>query len=706
MFQPLLRSPAPRPSRRRRLSCEPLEARDVPSSVAGTVFNDLNENGVQESGEAGFAGWTAFLDNNRNGLLEPGEASTVTGADGTFTIIRDGVTPAVGSTGVEYDVVTLVLETGTGGRWLNTTALAFTTRRDTEPDAVRNFGVVFRSDAAAGFAPAGPEQLVNAVTGGVQGSGTEAGLPVSVATDANGNYVVAWRTAVAGVSDQVFARLFNSDGTPRTGDLLVSSEPAPAANAVTELPTVGMADNGRFVVGWASTAGPKVRVYAADGAPVTAAVVVAASSSTVGNHFADLAVDADGDFVVVYGQSTKSKNWGWGTPAVKAQRFTAAGAPTGKVISVASLTLYNGLQSVAMTDAGAFAVVYDDAANGTTGVYAQRYSASGQKVGGLITVAAAPYDSTVWQSNIAMAGGGDFVVSWYSKGSAGDFARVYNADGTPAGQAVQVSQGGMEKQTGLAIDDGGTVTLAWTDTRGVSFSNGAGEVRVRRLTAAGGLMRDTLANATTPGSQRTPGMAATPAGGFIAAWQGYGPGDDAGIFAQHFVPVAPLTAAAPAAGTEVAPLTDAQLQPIVREAVRRWNRTGLTGAERTLLQTVTVRVADLDGLTLGQAAGTTVTIDPTAAGHGWFVDPTPRSDSEFRRPGDQGEQGKMDLLTTVMHELGHVLGKAHADDGVMAETLAAGTRESVVPGVAVGRAAKAAPVARPGWFLSSGRARR
>ena len=65
----------------------------------------------------------------------------------------------------------------------------------------------------------------------------------------------------------------------------------------------------------------------------------------------------------------------------------------------------------------------------------------------------------------------------------------------------------------------------------------------------------------------------------------------------------------------------------------------------------------------------------------------------------------MDLLTAVVHELGHVLGRDHGD-GAMGETLAAGTRESIVPGVSVGRPAKAAPVARPGWFLSGGRARR
>jgi hypothetical protein len=74
------------------------------------------------------------------------------------------------------------------------------------------------------------------------------------------------------------------------------------------------------------------------------------------------------------------------------------------------------------------------------------------------------------------------------------------------------------------------------------------------------------------------------------------------------------------------------------------------------------------------AAGRVITLDVNAAGWGWFVDLTPWEDSEFLLLGNQAEQGRMDLLTVLVHELGHVLGFEH-EEGAMAETLDAGVRQ-------------------------------
>lgn len=55
------------------------------ASITGSIWNDLNSNGVFETSESGLADWTVFLDNNSDGLLTAGEPQTTTSATGDYT---------------------------------------------------------------------------------------------------------------------------------------------------------------------------------------------------------------------------------------------------------------------------------------------------------------------------------------------------------------------------------------------------------------------------------------------------------------------------------------------------------------------------------------------------------------------------------------------------------------------------------------------
>src|SRR5262249_16389932 len=115
----------------------------------------------------------------------------------------------------------------------------------------------------------------------------------------------------------------------------------------------------------------------------------------------------------------------------------------------------------------------------------------------------------------------------------------------------------------------------------------------------------------------------------------------------------------------------APVRPLLAAALARWQA---AGADTSGLHGVDIRIADLGGLTLAKAAGGVIWLHYSAAGWGWFVAATPWEDSEFTTPGDQGERGRMDLLTVLMHEVGHLLGHDHEESGLMAETLSAGAR--------------------------------
>ncbi len=53
-------------------------------SVTGTVFDDLNANGIKDMGETGISGWIVFSDTNNNGILDSGEISVITDANGEY----------------------------------------------------------------------------------------------------------------------------------------------------------------------------------------------------------------------------------------------------------------------------------------------------------------------------------------------------------------------------------------------------------------------------------------------------------------------------------------------------------------------------------------------------------------------------------------------------------------------------------------------
>jgi hypothetical protein len=166
------------------------------------------------------------------------------------------------------------------------------------------------------------------------------------------------------------------------------------------------------------------------------------------------------------------------------------------------------------------------------------------------------------------------------------------------------------------------------------------------------------------------------------------------------LPTALLAQAAPqASAAAVTRLTHETLQPIVETAIEHWvAAVGLDAQSLAYLQAVTIQIVDLPNRYLAVVTTDTIYLDADAGGWGWFVDPTPQlheeflsadgampnaadldtlvTDAELIALSDGPAAGRIDLLSVVLHELGHRLGLEHdADpDALMSERLRTGVR--------------------------------
>ncbi|WP_296617829.1 hypothetical protein, partial [Sphingomonas sp.] len=232
----------------------------------------------------------------------------------------------------------------------------------------------------------------------------------------------------------------------------------------------------------------------------------------------------------------------WTTPGVDpgdtdihAQRYDVNGNPAGAEVRVnPTATNVQDLSAVTGLAGGGYVVTWTSVGE----ILSQRFDANGNAVGAETQVNTYAVDDQTNPAITALTGGG-YVVTWQSYNQDGYdygiYAQRYDANGNALGGETHVSTYWSNIQANAAISatsDGGYV-IAWQSYGQDGSQEG---IFLQRYDANGAAQgAETQVNTTTASVQSTPSIAGLAGGGYIVSWQSFGQdGSSFGIYSRAY----------------------------------------------------------------------------------------------------------------------------------------------------------------------------
>jgi len=289
----------------------------------------------------------------------------------------------------------------------------------------------------------------------------------AVAMDANGDSMVVWPSPGQDASlDGVFGQRFDSAGTKTGGEFQINTYTTNSQNG----PSVAVDADGGAVVVWQSFGqdGKNYGIYGQRinlvGSKIGAEFQIN-TYTTNSQNSPSVAVDADGDAMVVW-QSFGQDGTSYG---IYGQRFNSSGTKVGDESPINTYTT-NGQSypSVAVdADGDAMVVWSSQGQDGSNdGVYGQRFDAAGMKVGGEFPVNTYTTGTQRFPS-VAMDADGDSVVVWESAGQDGSgygiYGQQFDSAGTKVGEEFQINSytTGTQRNPSVVMDGDGDIVVVW-----------------------------------------------------------------------------------------------------------------------------------------------------------------------------------------------------------------------------------------------------
>lgn len=418
---------------------------------------------------------------------------------------------------------------------------------------------------AGQLVPDGSEIQVNTTIAPFQGN-------PDVALDDAGNFVVVWDSGLFFGDRNVFAQRYDASGFPAGGELQINAFTAGSQNG----PRVGMDANRSFVVTWHSEGQfpPALlsimgRRFDGAGNPLGGEFEISTGQTAI---FQDVAMDADGNFLVVWNGRPAGTS---GISHIYARLYDSAGSPRTSPFLVYQRQAFGAdFPRVTATPGGGWIITWASDYNFATDnvdILAQRFDADGNLVGSR-TVVPLPANAPRQDQQIA-ASGDRIVVSWVDySGDGSVHARLFDGGLAPLTGELQPSTLPAQpiQESAVAMDGAGNFVAAWVELEGdLPTRDGSESSIMARAFDSGGnpLGGDFVVNSTVEGFQAQPTLAMSPSGRLVAVWSSDA-NSQSTIFAQVFAPSSPpvarcrdLTVAAGPSCTASASIDDGSFDP-------------------------------------------------------------------------------------------------------------------------------------------------
>ncbi len=285
----------------------------------------------------------------------------------------------------------------------------------------------------------------------------------------DGGIFVVWQ-GTENSDTRIRAQLFDADGNPVGEQILIDAD----TTSNPEGPVVTVLADGNVVVSWiqvdGSAYGVNARVISADGEAVSDVLQV--NTTTLGNQSMPSVTALDnGGFVVTFQSGSASASTtihdDGSQSGIRAQIYDAEGNPVGTEFLVNEVTAGAQTDPSVTAVEGGFVVVYgSNDADGTSGLRARLFSEDGTPLGGEFEVTGDTAGEAVMPEVVATPDGG-FLVVWQTLadpdlGSTTWMARLFDADGNPTGEAVDIGRlEGVyhENMSLVALPEGGYLAV-------------------------------------------------------------------------------------------------------------------------------------------------------------------------------------------------------------------------------------------------------